>query len=103
MKPVKEEEMAPRKREMAKQPISAPAMTESEYKSMEVDLAVPGPSRPMEQPEPSTSTSFIPKDPPKPAKKKNIEFTKEDLERLEGETKRVNFYFESLPVHRSNK
>lgn len=102
MKPVKEEEMAPRKREMTKQPISAPAKTESEYKSMEVDLAVPGPSRPMEQLEPSTSTSFIPKDPPKPAKKKNIEFTKEDLERLEGETKRVNCYFESLHVHRSD-
>lgn len=80
--------MAPRK----KQQISAPVKPESEYKSMEVDLAVPGPSRPIEQTEPSTSTSFIPKDLPKPAKKKNIEFTKEDLDRLEGETKRVKYY-----------
>lgn len=58
-------------------------------KSKEDDFAVPGPSRPT-APEPSTSEAAIPKPVAEPPKKTHVEFTKEDLDRLEGETKRLD-------------
>lgn len=92
VKPVAQNEAdaAPRKREMNLESISE--QVKSDFKAVAIDSAVPGSSRDqMETLEENQScpTVHLKEPPKKPAKKKNIEFTKEDLERLEGETKIV--------------